>query len=98
MVNIKINCLLNAKHQDPIQEFYTNRLHNIKEQNRELVHYKLITYGLQRLVNCFEKIVKYSLIRHLHKNFRSPMHIACLTISPLYSNHGLAKQFEDKGP
>ena len=38
MVNIMINCLLNAKHQDPIQEFYTNRLYNIKEQNRELVH------------------------------------------------------------
>ena len=38
MVNIMIICLLNAKHQDPIQEFYTNRLHNIKEQNRELVH------------------------------------------------------------
>lgn len=39
MVNIglMINCLLNAKHQDPIQEFYINRLHNIKEQNRELV-------------------------------------------------------------
>ena len=37
MVNIMINCLLNAKHKDPIQEFYTNRLYNIKEQNRELV-------------------------------------------------------------
>lgn len=38
MIIIMFNCLLNAKHQDPIQEFNTNRLYNIKEQNRELVH------------------------------------------------------------